>query len=250
MKQGGQEDKGESARLQNFLGGIAVGDMLKSTLGPRGMDKIMVPMNLGEGAMQRESFVTNDGATIMQRVWMDNPAGKILVDVSMRQDQECGDGTTGVVVLAAELLRRAERLVEKKVHPQVVIDGYRMALQEAKRCLKEQVFDHSGSEDQLRTNLGLIARTTLSSKLLDFEKTHFADLAVSAVLRLKDRSNLEMIHVIKKKGSSLKASSLEDGFILEKKLGVGQPKMMENCKIMVANTPMDADKVKVSGCLA
>jgi len=244
-KEGAGEDKGDVARLQAFIGAIAIGDLVKSTLGPKGMDKILQPLP-GEGA-SRETMVTNDGATILSRVWVDNPSAKILVDISKSQDQECGDGTTSVVVLAAELLRQAEQLVQQKMHPQTIIRGYRIGLEAARKQLEAVSFDNGKDEAALRADLINIAKTTLSSKLLKHEKTHFAELAVNAVLRLKGRANLDYINVIKKSGGTIKDSYLEPGFILEKRFAVGMPKKRTNCKVLVANTPMDTDKIKIFG---
>ncbi|CAD7948183.1 unnamed protein product [Amoebophrya sp. A120] len=244
-KDGAGEDKGDVARLQAFIGAIAIGDLVKSTLGPKGMDKILQPLP-GEGA-SKETTVTNDGATILSRVWVDNPSAKILVDISKAQDQECGDGTTSVVVLAAELLRQAEQLVQQRMHPQVIIKGYRIALEAARKRLEEVAFDNGKDEAKLRADLIKIAETTLSSKLLKHEKTHFATLAVDAILRLKGRPNLDYIQVLKKAGGAVKESYLEPGFILEKRIGVGMPKKKEDCKVLVANTPMDSDKIKIFG---
>jgi len=246
LQQGASEDKGENARLQSFIGAIAIGDLVKSTLGPRGMDKILQPMP-GEGARIGKTMVTNDGATILKSVWVDNPAAKILIDLSKTQDNNVGDGTTSVVVLAAELLRNAERLIQEKIHPQFIIQGYRQALAEARATLEGLAFDHGTDPDALRNDLMNIAKTTLSSKLLQHEKDHFANLAVTAILRLKGKPNLDYIQVLKKPGASLKESYLENGFILEKRVGQGQPKKIENCKIMIANTPMDTDKIKIYG---
>ncbi|GBE63077.1 T-complex beta subunit [Babesia ovata] len=259
LKGGAQEDKGETARMQYFIGSIAVGDLVKTTLGPKGMDKILQPMNM-EGP-RGENVITNDGATILKSVWLNNPAARILVDVSMQQDSTCGDGTTGVVVLAAELLRNAEKLIEQRIHPQIICLGYRRALQVARKRLEEITFSSLSNPEKFESDLFKIACTTLSSKLLRHEKEHFARLAVNALLRmnrdlkehgggLKDASshiNLSLIQVIKKPGGSLKDSYLEEGFILEKTIGVGQPKSLTDCKVMIANTPMDTDKVKIYG---
>lgn len=245
-KQGAGEDKGDTARLQAFIGAIAIGDLVKSTLGPKGMDKILQPLPGGGEGRSNMTTVTNDGATILERVWVDNPSAKILVDISKAQDQECGDGTTSVVVLAAELLRNAEQLVQQRMHPQVIIKGYRLALDAARKNL-EAIAEQAKDETVLREHLIKIAKTTLSSKLLKHEKEHFATLAVNAVMRLKGKPNLDYIQVIKKAGGSVKESYLEPGFILEKKIGTGMPKSLENCKILIANTPMDTDKIKVHG---
>merc|ERR1719160_1557175 len=194
-----------------------------------------------------QSTVTNDGATILKSVWIDNPAAKILIDISKTQDNECGDGTTSVVVLAAEFLRNAQLLVESKMHPQVIIRGYRLALAAAREKLESLAMDNGKDEAKFREDLLRIAKTTLSSKLLKHEKDHYAELAVNAVLRLKGKPNLDYIQVIKKPGGSLKDSFLSEGFILEKRIGTGSPKKLENCKIMVANCQMDTDKIKIYG---
>lgn len=248
LKEGASEERGDNARLQAFIGAIAIGDLVKSTLGPKGMDKILQPMPDPQGGAPRgKSTVTNDGATILKSVWIDNPSAKILVDISKTQDQECGDGTTSVVVLAAEMLRGAQLLVEQKMHPQVIIRGYRRALAAARQKLESLAVDNGKDPAAFREDLLKIARTTLSSKLLNHEKDHFAVLAVDAVLRLKGKPNLDYIQVIKKSGASLKDSFLSEGFILEKRIGVGQKKVLEDCKVLVANCQMDTDKIKIYG---
>merc|ERR1719327_527373 len=211
------------------------------------MDKILQPMPSGEGRSPGQTVVTNDGATILKSVWIDNPAAKILIDISKTQDQECGDGTTSVVVLASEFLRNAQHLVEQKMHPQVVIKGYRLALAAAREKLELLAIDNGKDAAAFREDLLKIAKTTLSSKLLKHEKDHYATLAVDAVLRLKGKPNLDYIQVIKKPGGSLKDSFLSEGFILEKKIGTGSPKVLEDCKVMVANCQMDTDKIKIYG---
>jgi len=247
LKEGGSEERGENARLQAFIGAIAIGDLVKSTLGPKGMDKILQPMPSGEGRSPGQTVVTNDGATILKSVWIDNPAAKILIDISKTQDNECGDGTTSVVVLAAEMLRNAQQLVETKMHPQVIIRGYRKALAIARAKLESLAADHGADAAAFREDLLKIAKTTLSSKLLKHEKDHFSNLAVDAVLRLRSKPNLDYIQVIKKAGGSLKESFLEPGFILEKRIGTGMPKVLEGCKVCVANCQMDTDKIKIYG---
>jgi len=234
------EEKGENARLSSFVGAIAITDLIKTTLGPKGMDKILVSTQ-HEGEIQ----ITNDGATILRSIHVDNPAAKVLVDISKTQDEEVGDGTTSVCVLAGELLREAEKLVQKGVHPQNIITGWREAYKVARAALDASAKDNSSDPELFKKDLINIARTTLSSKVLSQYRDFFAELAVSAVLRLKNHLNLENIHMIKKTGASLKESYLESGFILEKKIGVGQPKRLENAKILIANTPMDTDKIKI-----
>ncbi|KAI5290853.1 T-complex protein 1 subunit beta, partial [Ascosphaera aggregata] len=235
------EEKGENARLSAFVGAIAVGDLVKSTLGPKGMDKIMQSASTGQ------IMVTNDGATILKAIALDNAAAKVLVNISKVQDDEVGDGTTSVTVLAAELLREAEKLVERKIHPQTIIDGYRIASKAALEALDKIAVDNSSNPELLRNDLVSIARTTLSSKVLSQDREKFANLAVDAVLRLKGSTDLSHIQIIKKAGGKLSDSYLDEGFILDKKIGVNQPKRLTNAKILVANTAMDTDKIKIFG---
>ena len=191
--------------------------------------------------------MTNDGATILKSIHVNNPAAKILIEISKAQDDAVGDGTTTVAVLAGELLRQAEKLVEMKIHPQTVIEGFRMARDAARKKLVDSSWDNSGDLEKFRADLMHVAMTTLSSKLVFHDKEHFARLAVDAVMRLKGTTNLEYIKVIKKPGGSLKDSFLDEGFILEKNITVGCPRRKENPKILVANTPMDYDKIKIMG---
>lgn len=236
------QEKGEMARMSSTMGAIALSDLLRNTLGPKGMDKI-----LQSTSREGDTLVTNDGATILKALYIDNPAAKVLVDISKTQDEEVGDGTTSVCVLAGELLREAEGLINKHIHPQTVISGYRLAAQAARAALEAFAKNNSTDPVAFRKNLLDIASTTLSSKILSNEKAFFANLAVDAIERLKGSGNLEAIHIIKKVGGSLKDSFLDEGFILEKKIGVGQPKRLENPKILIANTAMDTDKIKIFG---
>ncbi|KAJ5456332.1 hypothetical protein N7530_011606 [Penicillium desertorum] len=204
------EEKGENARLSAFVGAIAVGDLVKSTLGPKGMDKILQSASTGE----------------ILSIALDNAAAKVLVNISKVQDDEVGDGTTSVTVLAAELLREAEQLVAKKIHPQTIIEGFRIASKAALTALEATAVDRSQDPEAFRKDLHAIARTTLSSK---------------------GSTDLSHIQVIKKAGGKLSDSYLDEGFIMDKKVGVNQPKRLENAKILVANTAMDTDKVKIFG---
>lgn len=240
-KAGADEEKAENARLSAFVGAIAIGDLIKSTLGPKGMDKIL------QGNQHKEMQVTNDGATILKAIGVDNPAAKILVDISKVQDDEVGDGTTSVTVLACELLREAEELVSQKIHPQTIIAGWRKATDVARKALEDSAVDHSKNVDQFKTDLLNIARTTLSSKILQQHKDLYSNLAVDAVFRLKGSCNLDAIQIIKKLGGSLADSYLDEGFLLDKKPGINQPRRVENAKILIANTSMDTDKIKVFG---
>jgi len=243
LKYDAEEEKAEIARLSSFVGATAIGDLVKSTLGPKGMDKILVSSGRNAGQVE----VTNDGATILKSIGVDNPAAKILVDMSKVQDDEVGDGTTSVTVFASELLKEAEKLIEQKIHPQTIIAGWRIAVDVARNELQAASSDNSSNDEKFKEDLMNIARTTLSSKILSHYKEHFSKLAVDAVLRLKGTGDLQSIQIIKKKGGTLEDSFLDDGFLLDKKVGVHQPKCIENARILIANTPMDTDKIKVFG---
>nr|CAI5857174.1 unnamed protein product [Callosobruchus analis] len=166
------------------------------------MDKILVSSGRSAGSVE----VTNDGATILKAVGVDNPAAKILVNMSKVQDDEVGDGTTSVTVLASELLKEAEHLIEQKIHPQTIIAGWRKATDVAKKALYDISKDNSADAVKFREDLMNIARTTLSSKILSQHKEHFSKLAVDAVLRLKGSGDLQAIQIIKKTGGTLEDS--------------------------------------------
>jgi len=236
-----RKERAESARLSSFVGALALGDLVKSTLGPKGMNKILQSGSSGD------VNVTNDGATILKSIQLDNAAAKILVNISKVQDDEVGDGTTSVCVLAAELLREAEKLVNTKIHPQTIVEGYRLGSAAALSALQSSSVDNGSDPSKFRDDLFNIARTTLSSKVLSQEKDYFANLAVDAVLRLQGSTDLEHIQVIKKVGGKLSDSYLDEGFILDKRLGANSPKRIENAKILIANTSMDTDKIKIFG---
>lgn len=191
--------------------------------------------------------VTNDGATILKSMHIDNPAARILIDISRAQDEEVGDGTTTVAVMCSELLKEAEKLINLKIHPQKIIEGYRMARDIAVSTLKDISRDNSSNEEKFKEDLMNIAMTTLSSKLVHQEKEKFSKMAVDAVLRLNGCDNLEYIQVIKKLGGSIRDSFLCEGLILEKSIAISSAKSLKNCKVMVANTPMDYDKIKIYG---
>ncbi|OMJ89369.1 hypothetical protein SteCoe_8468 [Stentor coeruleus] len=238
-----EDSRGEMARMSSFVGAIAVADLVKTTLGPKGMDKILKSADPNE----QKITVTNDGATILKSLFVDNPAAKILIDISKTQDDEVGDGTTTVAVFAGELLREAEQLILQKIHPQIIIQGWRLAVAEARKTLLSLAWDNNTDDDAFRKDLENVVGTTLSSKLLVQEKEHFISLAVDSVLRLKGSDDLKLIQVIKKAGGNLKDSFLADGFILEKKISNGSVHSIQNPSIMVANSSMDYDKIKIFG---
>lgn len=236
------EERAENARMSAFVGAIAVGDLVKSTLGPKGMDKLL------QSASSENSLVTNDGATILKSIPLDNPAAKVLVNISKVQDDEVGDGTTSVTVLSAELLREAEKMIDQaRIHPQTIIEGFRIASVAALKALDSAAVDNSSDSEKFHSDLVHIAKTTLSSKILSQDKEYFSNMATDAILRLKGSTNLEHIQIIKILGGKLSDSFLDSGFILQKKFGNNQPKRVEKAKILLANTALDTDKVKIFG---
>ncbi|KAL1239179.1 T-complex protein 1 subunit beta [Trichinella pseudospiralis] len=241
LKRDADEEKGSAARMSSYAGAMALGDMLKSTLGPKGMDKILIG---GREGGPQFMHVTNDGATILKSVGVANPAAKILVDISLVQDTEVGDGTTTVAVLAAQLLHQAELLIESGIHPQIIIRGWRQALQAARAKLADIARISSNDPEIFREELLNLACTALGSKILASHKKLFAEIAVNAVLRTKN-TDLSCIHVITLPGGRLTDSFLDSGFLLQKKAGNYQPNRIENARVLIANTPMDTDKIKV-----
>ena len=285
LEEGAGEAKGEQARMASIMGALAVADLVKSSLGPKGMDKILQSTGRGGSVSVRlrphsqpmppsppaalspatpySPQVTNDGATILKSVLIDNPAAKVLIDISKVQDDEVGDGTTSVCVLAGEFLRQAQELIEKKIHPQTIVRGYRLAREAALASLAKAKMDNTKDEKAFRQDLLNIAKTTLSSKVLSQDKEMFAEIAVSAVLKLKGTSgtadgappspagaktstkgadtsslNLDLIQIIKKEGGTLRDSYLDnDGFLLNKTIGVGCPKRMTDCKVCPRRSP-------------
>jgi len=249
LRGGAEEEKAETARLSSFVGAIAIGDLVKSTLGPRGMDKILYAPKGQYGNGDPSVQVTNDGATILRSCGVDNPAAKILVELSKVQDDEVGDGTTSVTVFASELLREAEKLIDLKIHPHTIISGWKKAVAVARDALETVAQDNGADEEKFRNDLFNIARTTLSSKLLTQHKDFFANICVDAIMKIKSdpKATLESIQIIKKLGSSLADSFLDNGFLLNKSPGQNQPRRVENARVLLANTAMDTDKIKVFG---
>merc|ERR1711998_810554 len=153
MGQGTEDYRGDVARLQSFIGAIAIADLVKSTLGPMGMDKILLSTS------GKDMKVTNDGATILKSVVLDNPAANVLINMSKVQDEEVGDGTTSVTVLAGELLREAEKLINDKIHPQTIVAGFRQATEVARQRLIDMAIDNSADPVAFRADLISIAKT-------------------------------------------------------------------------------------------
>eukprot|EP00792_Barthelona_sp_PAP020_P007065 TRINITY_DN3099_c0_g1_i3.p1 TRINITY_DN3099_c0_g1~~TRINITY_DN3099_c0_g1_i3.p1 ORF type:complete len:482 (-),score=186.33 TRINITY_DN3099_c0_g1_i3:1193-2638(-) len=204
------------------------------------MDKILV------SASGKPMITTNDGATILNAIQLDNPAANLLISISRNQDKSVGDGTTSVTVLAGELLREAEKLLNQNIHPQTVVTGWQEASRVALEAL-ENFATIPDDEEAFRKNLFDVAKTTLSSKILNADRDFFARLCVDAILRLRGRPDLKLISFIKVTGGSLLESYLDDGFIINKKIGIAQPRKVKNCKVLLMDTHLDRDKVKIQG---
>ena len=160
---------------------------------------------------------------------------------------ECSNLSISILFMTNYLRREAEDLINQRIHPQTIAEGWRLARKAAREALEASTIDNSGDDAKFRDDLFKIARTTLSSKLVTYDKDYFANLAVDAVMRLRGSNNLDHIQVLKKPGGQLRDSYLEEGFLLDKTIGVGQPKRVENAKILLANTSLDTDKIKIYG---
>lgn len=207
----GERTVGQDIRTQNVTAVMAIANIVKSSLGPVGLDKMLVD-EIGDVT------ITNDGATILAQLDIEHPAAKVLVDLAQLQDQEVGDGTTSVVIIAAELLKRANELVKQSIHPTVVMSGYRLAVKEAVKYIKANLVVTADSMG--RANLISAASTSMSSKIIGAETDFFANLAVDAVLKIKQERDgrtkypIGNIHILKCHGKSATDSELVDGFAL------------------------------------
>ncbi|KAM6500893.1 Chaperonin Cpn60/TCP-1 family [Amanita muscaria] len=209
---GGDRISGQDIRNQNVIAAQTIANVVKSSLGPMGLDKMLVD-NIGEVT------ISNDGATILSLLSVEHPAGKIFVDLAQKQDKEVGDGTTSVVIVAAELLRRANELVKAKIHPTTIITGYRLACKEAVKFLQDQLsikVDSLGKEALIS-----VAKTTMASKIIGNDDDLFAPMAVDAMLAVKTinmrgdiKYPVKAVNVLKAHGKSARESLFVQGYAL------------------------------------
>ncbi|KAG7386768.1 Alpha subunit of chaperonin-containing T-complex [Phytophthora pseudosyringae] len=244
----GTRTSGKDVREQNVTAAVAIANIVKSSLGPVGLDKMLVD-DIGDVT------ITNDGATILKQLEVEQPAGKVLVELAGLQDQEVGDGTTSVVIIAAELLKRANELVKNKIHPTSIIAGYRLAMREAVKYIKENL---SVPVDSLgRESLVNAAKTSMSSKILGPESEFFANLVVDAVTsvkveqegikgKIKARYPVSSINVLKAHGKSALETQLVDGFALNcTKASQQMPTYIKNAKIALLDFDLQRHRMQM-----
>jgi thermosome len=247
LKEGTERSTGRDARGSNIMAARIVSEAVKTSLGPKGMDKMLVD-SFGDVT------ITNDGATMLKEMDVQHPAAKMMVEVSKTQDDEVGDGTTSVVILTGELLGKATELMEKKVHPTVIIDGYKQAEAEALRIL-EEISDKVKPED--RKVLKKVSMTTMASKLISGYRDYLSDVAVDGVLQVAEKSNgvysvdLDNIKIEKKPGASLTDTELIKGLIIDKEVvHDGMPKLVKEARIGLLNAAMEIEKTEFDSKIA
>ncbi|MFP3402444.1 MAG: thermosome subunit alpha [Acidilobus sp.] len=246
LKEGTQRSYGREAMRNNILAAQVLAEMLKTSLGPRGLDKMLID-SFGDVT------VTNDGATIVKEMEVQHPAAKLLVEIAKAQDAEVGDGTTSVVVLAGALLEKAEALLEQNIHPSIIIEGYTKAMNKALEILDKIAVPVDVKNDE---TLKRIAETTIGSKYAGQgpERMKLVDLAVNAIKIVAESTpsggfnvDLDNIKIEKKKGESLTDSMLVKGIVLDKEVvHPGMPRRVENAKIAVLDAPLEIQKPDIT----
>ncbi len=241
LKEGTSETKGREAQKNNIAAAKIIAEIVQTSLGPRGMDKMLVD-SLGDVT------ITNDGATILKEIDVQHPAAKMLVEIAKTTDNEVGDGTTSAVVLAGSLLENAESLITQDVHPTIIVDGYRKASKKAKQYLQD-IADTVTAND--KPTLLKIAKTSMQTKLVSKDSGYLADLVVKAVLSVaeKEGTNFSVdeddIKVEKKAGGSVRNSVLIEGIVLDKEvIHAGMPKQVNDAKIALINNALEISKTE------
>jgi thermosome len=241
LKEGTSRTTGREAQRNNITAAKIIAETVKTTLGPRGMDKMLVN-SFGDVS------ITNDGATIMKELDVQHPAAKMLVEVAKTQDNEVGDGTTTAVILAGELLDKAEKLLDKNVHPTMIIDGFKKAAEKAHEILQNIAIPVSLKDEQ---TLREVAMTSMGSKGVAVAKEHFAKVAVEAVKQVaeekdgKIKADIDLIKILKKHGKGLEETELVKGMVIDKEVAHPQmPKLVENAKIALINAKLEIEKTE------
>ncbi len=242
LKEGTKREKGKGAQSNNIMAALAISDAVKSTLGPKGMDKMLVD-SMGD------VVVTNDGATILKEIDVEHPAAKMIVEVAKSQDEECGDGTTTAVVLTGELLKHAGELLEQNIHPTVVCAGYKLAADRAIKVLNKMAMPIKTNDKKTLVN---IAMTSMASKGASGEKEKLAEVVVDAVLNIKEKIDnnvyvdLDNIQIQKKQGGGIANTEIIEGIILDKeRVHEGMPKIVKDAKIALINAALEVKKTEV-----
>jgi len=241
LKEGGSETKGRDAQKNNIAAAKIIAEIVHTSLGPRGMDKMLVD-SLGDVT------ITNDGATILKEIDVQHPAAKMLVEISKTTDNEVGDGTTSAVILAGALLSQAESLIDQDVHPTIIVDGYRKAARKAKEYL-ENIADKISPNDKIILNK--IAKTSMQTKLVRKDSDLLAGIIVKSVLAVAEKNgekydvDIDDIKVEKKAGGSIKDSIIIQGIVLVKEIvHGGMPRRINDAKIALINTALEISKTE------
>jgi thermosome len=243
LKEGTARRRGRDAQRNNIMAARIVAEVLRTTLGPRGMDKMLID-SLGD------ITITNDGAAILDEIDVAHPAAKMMVEVAKTQDDMVGDGTTTAVILAGELLKKAEELLEQNIHPTVIVSGYRKAVQKAVEAL-----DKLGIAVDLedRETLKKVAMTSMGSKAVGTARDHLAEIAIDAVKQIAEQrgdrkiADIDQVQITKKEGKSLYDTQLIKGIIIDKEVvHSGMPKRAENAKIALLDCPLEVEKTEFS----
>ena len=241
LKEGTSRERGKGAQKANIQSVMAVVESLKTCLGPKGMDKMLVD-SLGDVT------ITSDGRTILDEMDIQHPAAKMMVEVAKAQDQEVGDGTTSVVIVAGELLSLAQELMDKKVHPSVILDGYREASEKALERLEEIALSIDPKDRQY---LNKVAMTSMASKLVAGNKEQLAGIVVQAILHVAHsdgevlRADLDDIMVEKKTGESMTETKLIEGVVIDKEVAHPRmPRRVEKAKVALVNRAFEVEKAK------
>jgi thermosome len=243
LKEGTSRSRGKEAQKNNIMAAKVIAEAVKSTLGPLGMDKMLVD-SLGD------ITITNDGAAILKEIDVEHPAAKMVVEVAKTQDDMVGDGTTTAVVLAGELLGKAEELLDQNIHPTVIVAGYRKASQKALENLDKISI---GVDLDNREILKKVALTSMASKSVGIASEHFAEIALDAVKLISEQrgdrwvTDIDNIQIIKKEGKSLQDTELVRGIILDKEVvHASMPKLVEKAQIALVNLALEVKKTEVS----